>query len=378
MKLKKLFAGIVAVAMMATMAAPVFADDGAKKSVNSGGNVTTVTLTKNYDVKSGTAPADKVTITLAANAEKAPDASVATNPLPTTTTYSAEFKVSVASSADADAKKATFEAITLKDFGFSVPGKYYYVLTETAGNKQGVVYQTDKVYMTVNVKNKVNDKGELATVEAGEDPFEYVVALHKGSYNGEKIYDSEAFTNEYNAGSMEVTKVVKGNGSDRNKTFYFKATFTKTENMEVSGLTVKGPSDTSAQPLSLTFNGNTATYEFEQGHKDTTIFANIPYGMTVKVEELTEKNGTPITNGSTLGTGETAYTVGYTNCEATYGKEEGNATSASAVDATITNTSTVNVDTGVILDNAPYIALLTIVAAGAVMMVIKKRRNYED
>ena len=46
--------------------------------------------------------------------------------------------------------------------------------------------------------------------------------------------------------------------------------------------------------------------------------------------------------------------------------------------AEITNTSTVNVNTGVILDNAPYIALLTIVAAGAVVMIMKKRRNYED
>ena len=41
------------------------------------------------------------------------------------------------------------------------------------------------------------------------------------------------------------------------------------------------------------------------------------------------------------------------------------------------NKSTVNVDTGVILDNAPYIALLTFVAAGAVFMVIKKRREEE-
>ena len=53
-------------------------------------------------------------------------------------------------------------------------------------------------------------------------------------------------------------------------------------------------------------------------------------------------------------------------------------TEATSGAAEITNTSTVNPNTGVILDNAPYIALLTIVAAGAVMMIIKKRRNYED
>lgn len=375
MKLKKLFAGIVAVAMMATMAIPGFAQTAPdKKSVNDGGNVTTVILTKNYDVQGGTAPADKVTITLTANANKAPDASDTVNHLPTKTTYEAEFKNAVSYTADADAKKATFEAITLKDFGFKVPGKYYYVLTENAGDKQGVLYQESSVYMTVNVKNKLNEKGEPKEVTGDEDPFEYVVALHKDSYDGEKIYDSEAFTNKYNAGSMEVTKVVKGNGSDRDKTFYFKATFTKTAGMEVKGITVKAPDAREATPLSLTFGAdNTATYEFHQGHKDTTVFANIPYGMTVKVEELTGEHGTAIGGGNTL---DNAYTVEYTNNEATYGKAEGNATGK--VDATVTNTSTVNVDTGVILDNAPYIALLTIVAAGAVVMIMKKRRNYED
>lgn len=45
--------------------------------------------------------------------------------------------------------------------------------------------------------------------------------------------------------------------------------------------------------------------------------------------------------------------------------------------AHITNTSTENVDTGVILDNAPYILMLAVVAGGAMMLVIKKRREEE-
>lgn len=44
---------------------------------------------------------------------------------------------------------------------------------------------------------------------------------------------------------------------------------------------------------------------------------------------------------------------------------------------TITNSSTENVDTGVILDNAPYILMLAVVAGGAMMLVIKKRREEE-
>ena len=360
MKLKKLFAGIVAVAMMATMAIPGFA--AGKASVNDGNKVTEVTLKKVYDVESGTAPADEVTITLA-GLNGAPE--------PTQKVYKAKFNSPVASTAAAADKVANFETITFKDFGFTKPGKYTYTLTETAGNKQGVEYQQTVVYMTVSVTNKIDAQGNIVDVATGEDKFEYVVALRKGSAEGEKIYDSEAFTNEYNAGSMEVTKVVRGDGSDRDKTFYFKATFTKTNGKTVSGITVKAPNATEA-PLNLDFGeGDTAEYYFSEGHKQTTTFANIPYDVNVKIEELQGDKGAAVVNNQ-LGD----YTVTYTNENKTFGKGEGKVQGTVATE--IENKSIVNVDTGVILDNAPYIALLTIVAAGAVVMIMKKRRNYED
>lgn len=45
---------------------------------------------------------------------------------------------------------------------------------------------------------------------------------------------------------------------------------------------------------------------------------------------------------------------------------------------TITNNKGDNhIDTGVILDNAPYILMLAVVAGGAMTLVIKKRREEE-
>ena len=44
---------------------------------------------------------------------------------------------------------------------------------------------------------------------------------------------------------------------------------------------------------------------------------------------------------------------------------------------TITNNKGGTVDTGVILDNAPYILMLAVVAGGAMTLVIKKRREEE-
>lgn len=361
MKLKKLFAGIVAVAMMATMAIPGFA--AGKPSVNDGNKVTDVTLKKVYDVQSGTAPADDVTITLAP---------VDGAPMPNKTTYKASFSNPVASTATAADKVANFETITFKDFGFTKPGKYTYTLTEIAGNKQGVEYQQTVVYMTVSVTNKIDAQGNIVDVATGEDKFEYVVALRKGSAEGDDKIPVEAFTNEYNAGSMEVTKVVRGDGSDRDKPFYFKATFTKTSGKTVSGITVKAPTASEATALDLDFGeGNTAVYYFSEGHKQTTTFANIPSDVHVEIEELQEDHGAAVVNNK-LGD----YDVKYTNEKVTFGKGEGK--TLKTVSTEIENKSTVNVDTGVILDNAPYIALLTIVAAGAVVMIMKKRRNYED
>ena len=46
-------------------------------------------------------------------------------------------------------------------------------------------------------------------------------------------------------------------------------------------------------------------------------------------------------------------------------------------DVVFTNKSTVNVDTGVILDNAPYMLMLAVVAGAAMTLVIKKRREEE-
>lgn len=43
----------------------------------------------------------------------------------------------------------------------------------------------------------------------------------------------------------------------------------------------------------------------------------------------------------------------------------------------VINTKGDVIDTGVILDNAPYMLMLAVVAAGAMTLVIKKRREEE-
>ena len=119
MKLKKLFAGIVAVAMMATMAAPAFATQPAETDAPSYTPSDTLTLTKTYTVESGSSPAVSFDFTLADDTTKANDQGATTStPLPTTHSWKLDFAAATAGSA---AQTQNIE-LDFRTFGFSHVG----------------------------------------------------------------------------------------------------------------------------------------------------------------------------------------------------------------------------------------------------------------
>lgn len=84
---------------------------------------------------------------------------------------------------------------------------------------------------------------------------------------------------------------------------------------------------------------------------------------------------TAVAQGNTLTAESKTYTVSYDAAKT-------GALSASVEKHQIATTVTNNcgddtIDTGVILDNAPYILMLAVVAGGAMTLVIKKRREEE-
>ena len=103
---------------------------------------------------------------------------------------------------------------------------------------------------------------------------------------------------------------------------------------------------------------------------------NLPYDIEYTVDEM---NGTTtvLNQGDKI---NDTYQVSYDNNKAgTIGTGEGKIAPTNGVISTeVTNTwGDDNIDTGVILDNAPYMLMLTVVAAGAMTLVIKKRREEE-
>ena len=359
MKLKKLFAGIVAVAMMATMAIPGFAAKPTAGSTSNADNGGTVSIKLNYtgsgwatdtiglDVGDGKAYAMENTSlnTAAQQTEK-------------------DRAISDASVTKVD-ENATTKELKIQLPAYQKTGTYYYHVKQKASTVNGMEHDVKDLYPMVHViNNNENDlsdtnlKCKVAVLDA--DPLATGTTPTKIS----------SLTNTYTSATYTAKKVVKGSLGDRDQTFSFRVTFTKAEGKAVSGkimMTLPGQSPVELTP---TWAGDKTytTSVFTMKHGEIATFANVPKDVTVVVDEM---------NGYDAVAADSDFTVNGNTYHVTYENKSVTMTGEDAT-ATVINRSTTNVDTGVILDNAPYIALLTIVAAGAVVMIIKKRRNYED
>lgn len=351
MKLKKLFAGVVAAAMIATMAMPSFA---ARPTPNVGADGL-VTITKNYKVvgsEEKKAPAETFTFTVTPGAtvngaEKTVEKSEATT-IPAMAANSNEKTVAFTTALTADGT-GTF-TVDVANLNITKPGIYYYTVTETASNTAGVDYAANPMIMVITAGYA--DDGEDSTLS-------YWVGLHDSKVFNDK---NKPFENTYTAGSLNVTKKVTGSLGNKDKKFKIDVTFTAPAGKTVkSTITYVNDGEKSIAPAAWTLNEDTNRYEatvtVELAHKGSVQFNNIPKDVTYIVEEQD------------------------------YSREEYTATYEDSKSGTIANdvksTTITNkrgddtIDTGVILDNAPYMLMLAVVAGGAMMLVIKKRREEE-
>lgn len=351
MKLKKLFAGVVAVAMMATMAMPSFA---ARPTPNVGADGL-VTITKNYKVvgsEEKKAPAEtfEFVVTPGAKvngAEKTVEKSEATT-IPAMAANSNEKTVAFTTALTADGT-GTF-TVDVANLNITKPGIYYYTVTETVSNTAGVDYAANPMIMVITAGYA--DDGENSTLS-------YWVGLHDSKVFNDK---NKPFENTYTAGSLNVTKKVTGSLGNKDKKFKIDVTFTAPAGKTVkSTITYVNDGEKSIAPDAWKLNTTTNQYEakvtVELAHKGSVQFNNIPKDVTYIVEEQ-DYSGEEYT--------------------ATYEDSKSGTIANDVKSTTITNKrGDDTIDTGVILDNAPYILMLAIVAGGAMTLVIKKRREEE-
>ena len=361
MKLKKLFAGVVAAAMIATMSFPAFAARTPSTYATSGDSKIAVsedgtfTIKKAYASNNG-AIAPKETFTLTATKVSVSKSSISDTEFKATGAY------------ELTIHDATFENGDITNFNvklpnYGKPGVFVYKLHENDNGTAGVTYDNNDYYLTVYAFNKAD-----STAKVEENDLQYAVRLDRGLQGNENFEKKvDTINNSYTAEPLTITKTVNGNMGDRTQAFKFEVVFNAPENKTMkSSISISGDhGDVTGVALddnnTFTFT-DTATVKFTLTHGQTMNFLNLPEGVTYKVEEVSVPEGykTYINNADTPATategtiGNTAVTIGYENVNG---------------DTTI--------DTGVILDNAPYILMLAVVAGGAMTLVIKKRREEE-
>lgn len=391
MKLKKFFAGVLAAAMMLTVGATAaFADgpisvpagtedqsyNGAKVIVADNNGHAYLSLTKVLDVKEGMAP-DKMTFNFTVEGTGA--------------TGSVDFERTDNNNSaafTAGEYKRTFNIDLMQVLGANADkvGAYTYTISETDPQIPGIKQVRSSLTMIVTVINKT---GEL------NQGYGYIVALKD---NGTKVPANEAFKNSYgdsNLQSLELSKTIHGSLGNLLDTFTFNVKFSAANGVDASKY--KGVSVTNGtehiEGLSNTVNDGLLelgkTYTVTLGHDGSITFGNLPEGVTYEISENTTTlnaenkyvNGEyTVSVSDTKGTSrvnETAKTLVAVNEANTHFGIKGAITTGTNPVA-FHNTKEGSPDMGVVLDNAPYIAMLAIVAIGGVALMLNKRRRDEE
>lgn len=395
MKLKKFFAGVLAAAMMLTVGATAaFATEGNKVDASYEGTAgeynakmfvpvdgkAEIDLTKVLTVVSGTAPDSmKFNFNVYEGTETTGTA---------LDTKSVEFNAGNYTSKE-DNKgvyTGTFKLDVAKLTEGKSVGKYTFTIVESMDKAyQSVTAERGTVKMVIS---KVNAKEVDSTATAD---FGYFVALYDSE--GNKILATDAFKNKYGDGNirnLKLSKTVHGALGNLSKDFTFKIKFTKADALQDNTDTglYKGPQVAELSNTATLKDGTTAIsqnayleldkeYTVTLRHNDSLKLSNLPAGIKYEIYE----DGSQVEARAVVVTVDNVkYTVTVTDTafdttETTKIKGTVNNTD---VTAAFQNTNPDSPDMGVVLDNAPYIAMLAIVAIGGVALMLNKRRRDEE
>lgn len=221
---------------------------------------------------------------------------------------------------------------------YTTVGIYSYEITEVVeddARTAGVTYNDEKLLLKVTVLQTEEGKVRVA-------------AVHLGNEDGDKV---SQITNTYAAGGLDVTKTVTGLMGDRTRPFHFTVTLTRPEGLVMGstiGFTVAGEEQAFAPVWD---SEGKCTVAFDLKHGQTASLTNLPYGMSYAVAE-------------------DDYTAdGYT----TTATGDSGTISAGSAAAAFTNAKGGTVDTGVLLDSAPYAVLLVMAMAGGAALLLRRR-----
>lgn len=379
MKLKKFFAGVLAAAMMLTVGATAaFATTVATdKSDSNTGSYTTsdptvdLGIKKNYKVEKGTAPAETFNFSVTYQNDMSKPYGTYTQPV-ASKTATASFESNM------DAKAEAYQAsLGIKISNFSLPegpGKYCFKIEENAPTNKtpGVTYDETTRYLVITVANNNDLTGYVYYAQLYDNSYAPATSI-KDKATGTKVPGDNAFTNTYTANNVVISKDIKGGLGDLAAKFNFTVKLSyangKTANQYVGAKVTEYNGETAGITNQVWAIDGTTEHTISLGRNQSIKLTNLPEGVTVTVVETDGGEYTVDKSQDTTGT------LVNSTITATISKVDG-----ALVDGKIgfINTKEGTPDMGVVLDNAPYIAMLAIVAIGGVALMLNKRRRDEE
>lgn len=400
MKLKKFFAGVLAAAMMLTVGATAaFATTPDTISVKKDGSETDakmftesdddLVLTKTLHVVKGTAP-DSMTFsfTVVKQGETTAINGAASNAVFTAT----QDEPFVGPDKDYTAT-TTVQLATVLGNNKDKVGEYSYTITESTPAYPGVTPVDSTLTMKITVVNQLDEQKQPIANSYG-----YYVALYR---DNKKVEARDAFKNSYDSKSLILSKTVHGALADLNKDFTFTIKFTKDTGVDANNLYMGPQVGTLSTNVSIKPEGTATTplaantyleldkpYTVSLRHNGSLELSNLPAGIKYEVfENGSEVNGSDVVLNTTNTSGQNVkYVVTVKDADQNAVSFSNNNTVSGQINkenpANVTtafhNTNNAEPDMGVVLDNAPYIAMLAIVAIGGVALMLNKRRRDEE
>lgn len=395
MKLKKFFAGVLAAAMMLTVGATAaFATAPAQTSnyEKLTSAESTWSVGKQYWVKNGISPAETFKFDVAFDHKFDCESSVTSDP---NVDESANFEIAFnALTAKQDAAYTGNFTVSPKQLGLERPqgvGKYVYKITERKSTTSAVVTNEGTAYLVVTVAHAENADGSL-----NANSYVYYAGLYRDAeLKSTKVDNAKAFVNTYGAdenGStihkLTMSKTVHGSMANLQKSFTFNVTFNADTDNHKTNADYAGAVVSAADKRKITSGtlgeNNTlvmgTTYTVTLGHGDSIEFNNLPEGIHYTLSETDVNVQNQITvdgiayNVTLTNNAKDADTVTKTLNSGSWTGAMGQTDDVAAFH----NTNPSSPDMGVVLDNAPYIAMLAIVVIGGVALMLNKRRRDEE
>lgn len=316
---------------------------------------------------------------------------------------SATFEAGKANASETDTASVVPITIQAADISkYQKPGTYYYDFTEKTGNTAGVTYSTD-AYRVVLPVIAVGDDDTSGNKSLAFDMSN--IHIVKGTYSDKKYtfpttdtgfqYKIDRIENTYTAGGLAIKKVVKGKAGDVNQTFTVTVKLTAPANRMVkSQLKLSSTNAPADNVVSVDGHQLNADANADADAARTYTISSDAKGWDSKTIQFSVKNDTTfeidnIPAGVTYTVSEVAgsYHAVFRTSDGTElaSVSDGSGTittkNAAVIDKTvqgivIVNNKDINMDTGVFLNNMPYIVLVAV--AGIALVFFMKNQKHQE